>query len=90
MVELTTLILTFNERENIGRTITALSWAKQIVIIDSFSTDATIEIAKALHPNITIVQRRFDTMRRSGTSVWHKSGLGGSSRSTRTTNCPAS
>src|ERR1700730_15304780 len=61
MVEITTLILTFNERENIGRTIAALSWAKQIVIIDSFSTDETIEIAKALHPNITVVQRRFDT-----------------------------
>lgn len=61
MVELTTLILTFDERENIGRTIAALSWSKQIVIIDSFSTDETIEIAKALHPNITVVQRRFDT-----------------------------
>ena len=61
MVELTTLILTFNERENIGRTIAALSWAKQIVIIDSFSTDEATEIAKTLHPNITVVQRRFDT-----------------------------
>lgn len=61
MVELTTLILTFNERENIGRTIAALLWAKQIVIIDSFSTDETIEIAKALHPNVTVVQRQFDT-----------------------------
>jgi glycosyltransferase involved in cell wall biosynthesis len=61
MVEFTTLILTFNERENIGRTIAALSWAKQIVIIDSFSTDEATEIAKALHANITAVQRRFDT-----------------------------
>jgi len=38
MIELEALILTFNERENIGRTIAALSWAKQIVIFDSFST----------------------------------------------------
>ena len=61
MIDVTALILTFNERENIGRTLAALSWAKQIVIIDSFSTDETIEIAKARHPNITITQRRFDT-----------------------------
>ena len=61
MIELEALILTFNERENIGRTIAALSWAKQIVIFDSFSTDKTTEIAKAMHLNITVVQRRFDT-----------------------------
>jgi glycosyltransferase involved in cell wall biosynthesis len=61
MIGLTALILTFNERENIGRTLAALSWIKQIVIVDSFSTDETIEIAKAMHPNITIAQRRFDT-----------------------------
>jgi glycosyltransferase involved in cell wall biosynthesis len=61
MIELTALILTFNEGENIGRTLAALSWAKQIVLVDSFSTDETIAIAKAMHPNITIAQRRFDT-----------------------------
>ncbi len=47
MIDVTPLILTFNERENIGRTLAALSWAEQIVIIDSFSTDETIAIAKA-------------------------------------------
>jgi glycosyltransferase involved in cell wall biosynthesis len=51
----------FNERENIGRTLAALSWAEQIVIIDSFSADETIAIAKAARANITIAQRRFDT-----------------------------
>ena len=61
MIDVTPLILTFNERENIGRTLAALSWAKQIVIIDSFSTDETIAIAKASCANITITQRRFDT-----------------------------
>jgi hypothetical protein len=61
MIDVTPLILTFNERENIGRTLAGLSWAKQIVIVDSFSTDETIEIAKAMRPNITIAQRRFDT-----------------------------
>src|SRR5437588_10859384 len=61
MIDVTALILTFNERENIGRTLAALSWGRQIVIVDSFSTDETIEIGKAMHPNITIAQGRFDT-----------------------------
>src|ERR1700680_2940693 len=61
MIDVTPLILTFNERENIGRTLAALSWAKQIVNIDSFITDETIAIAKASCANITITQRRFDT-----------------------------
>jgi glycosyltransferase involved in cell wall biosynthesis len=90
MIELTALILTFNDRENIGRTLTALSWVKQIVIVDSFSTDETIEIAEAMALNIAIAQRRFDTHARSGTSVWHKSERSGSSRSMRTTNSLAS
>src|SRR5438552_1941169 len=65
--ELTPLILTFNEEENIGRTLSALGWAYEIVMIDSGSTDKTIEIAKAAHPNVKIVQRQFD----SHTQQWN-------------------
>jgi glycosyltransferase involved in cell wall biosynthesis len=60
MRDLTALILTYNERENIGRSLERLKWVKRIVIIDSFSTDDTCAIA-ARHPNVTIVQRKFDT-----------------------------
>lgn len=59
--DVTPLILTYNERENIERTLCALSWAKQVVLIDSFSTDGTIELAGAAHPTVKIVQRSFDT-----------------------------
>ena len=61
MIAITPLILTFNESENIGRTMTALRWAKQITVVDSFSTDETVEIAKASHPNVVVLQRQFDT-----------------------------
>jgi hypothetical protein len=31
------------------------------VIVDSFSSDETVKLAQALHPNIVVVQREFDT-----------------------------
>jgi glycosyltransferase involved in cell wall biosynthesis len=58
--QVTPLILTFNEKENIGRTVGALSWAQEVVILDSGSTDGTADIARSAHPNIRIVTRIFD------------------------------
>lgn len=58
--EITPLILTFNEAPNIGRTLAQLAWAKDIVVVDSFSTDSTLDIARAC-PAVRVVQRRFDT-----------------------------
>src|SRR6267143_3055532 len=59
--EITPLVLTFNEKENIGRTLCALSWAKEAVIVDSGSTDGTLEIARAAHSNVKMVERPFDS-----------------------------
>jgi glycosyltransferase involved in cell wall biosynthesis len=61
MVSPTALILTHNEEENIGRTVAALSWISEVVVVDSGSTDRTLEIARSSHPNVRIVQRSFDT-----------------------------
>jgi glycosyltransferase involved in cell wall biosynthesis len=61
MVSATALILTYNEEENIGRTLGAVSWINEVVIIDSGSTDRTLELARSAHPNVRIVQRTFDT-----------------------------
>jgi glycosyltransferase involved in cell wall biosynthesis len=57
---ITVLILTYNEEPNIERTLQKLSWAKEIIIIDSYSEDRTLEILKS-YPNIKILQRKFDT-----------------------------
>ena len=46
MIPLTALILTYNERENIARTLAALSSIEQVLLVDSFSTDDTLEIAR--------------------------------------------
>jgi glycosyltransferase involved in cell wall biosynthesis len=60
-IDLTALILTFNEQENIARTLAALPPLHEVVLIDSFSTDGTVEIAKAARPNVRVLQREFDT-----------------------------
>jgi glycosyltransferase involved in cell wall biosynthesis len=57
---ITPVILTFNEEANIDRTLSALRWAKRIVVVDSGSTDSTLAIL-AKDPRITVFSRRFDT-----------------------------
>lgn len=60
---ITPLILTRDESANIGRTLTQLGWAKEIVVVDSFSEDDTVAIASSF-ANVRVVQRQFDTMER--------------------------
>jgi glycosyltransferase involved in cell wall biosynthesis len=60
MISLTALILAYNEQENIRRNLEALVWVPKVIIIDSFSNDRTLEIARSF-PNVQVVQRVFDT-----------------------------
>ncbi len=60
LVQVTPLLLTYNEEANIGRTLEGLGWAHRIVVVDSFSTDRTLEILEA-YPKVEVVQRRFDS-----------------------------
>ena len=60
MRDLTALVLTYNERENIERTLRAVTWAPRVLVLDSFSTDETCDIARQFG-NVEIVQRQFDT-----------------------------
>lgn len=58
--KITPLILTYNEAPNIERTLKRLNWASQIIIVDSYSTDNTLEIVKQ-YPQVKVFQRHFDT-----------------------------
>jgi glycosyltransferase involved in cell wall biosynthesis len=61
--DITPMILTLNEAPNIGRTLERLRWAREILVVDSYSTDETLEIVRR-HPQARIVQRPFDTFAR--------------------------
>ncbi len=60
LMEVTPLILTYNESANIRRTLAQLTWANRIVVIDSGSTDETLEILSA-YPQVEVFTRSFDT-----------------------------
>src|SRR5437016_1461262 len=57
---ITPLILTYNEAPNIERVLERLGWAREVVVVDSFSDDETVEIASRF-PQVRVVQRAFDT-----------------------------
>jgi glycosyltransferase involved in cell wall biosynthesis len=57
--EVTPLILTLNEAPNLRRTLAHVSWARQVVVVDSFSTDETESIVRSF-ANVVFVQRKFD------------------------------
>jgi glycosyltransferase involved in cell wall biosynthesis len=40
------IVVCFNEEENIGACLESLRWCSEIVVVDSFSTDRTVEICR--------------------------------------------
>lgn len=60
LADITPVILTFNEAPNIGRNLERLGWARDIVVVDSGSTDETEAIAKRF-PQVRWFTRPFDT-----------------------------
>lgn len=55
---ITPVILTYNEAPNIERVLQKLTWAARIIIIDSYSTDNTLELVHA-YPQVEVFQRKF-------------------------------
>ena len=56
--KISVFIIARNEAARIGRTLAAVSWADQIVVVDSGSTDATQEIARSAGAEVH--DRAFD------------------------------
>ena len=56
----TPLLITFNEIQNIERTLAKLDWAARIVVIDSGSTDGTLDVLTK-DRRIDVVHRPFDS-----------------------------
>lgn len=55
------IIITYNEEDNIERTLRALDEFSEVIIVDSVSTDKTQEIA-SLFNNVHVVERPFDNL----------------------------
>ncbi|HUP64817.1 MAG TPA: glycosyltransferase family 2 protein [Thermoanaerobaculia bacterium] len=55
---LSVLIHTFNEEELIADCLRSVSWADEIYLLDSFSTDRTVEIVRSEFPQVRIEQHR--------------------------------
>jgi glycosyltransferase involved in cell wall biosynthesis len=56
--QITPLLITFDEAPNIGRVLEKLTWARRIVVIDSGSTDGTLNILKG-YPQVSVINRPF-------------------------------
>jgi glycosyltransferase involved in cell wall biosynthesis len=57
MPTLSVAIVTHNEEANLARTLASVTWADQIVVVDSHSTDRTVEIARSF--NTTVIERAW-------------------------------
>lgn len=57
-MKITAIIPTFNEELHIEDAIRSVSFADEIIVIDSYSTDRTVELANRF--NIRLIQRVFD------------------------------
>jgi glycosyltransferase involved in cell wall biosynthesis len=55
MQKLSAYILTFNEAEKIEAAIASVLWADEVVVVDSYSTDRTVEIAESLGARVVQV-----------------------------------
>ena len=55
----TAIIHTLNEIEHIEECIRSVEWADEIYLVDSFSTDGTVERAREKFPRVRIEQRQY-------------------------------
>jgi glycosyltransferase involved in cell wall biosynthesis len=59
MEKITAIIPTFNEEINIKEAIESVQWCAEIIVVDSFSTDRTVEIVKAF-PYVILLQHEYE------------------------------
>ena len=57
MNQITAIIPTFNESDHIAEAIASVHFADEIIVVDSFSDDQTVEIAKSL--GVTVVEHEY-------------------------------
>lgn len=56
--QITPIIHTYNEAPNIERTLNAVAWAEEVLVIDSFSNDQTLAICAGFK-NVKVIQNEY-------------------------------
>jgi glycosyltransferase involved in cell wall biosynthesis len=72
--KITPVLLTRNEAPNIGRTLSRLTWAREIVVLDSYSDDQTVDIVSRL-PQARVIRREFDTHSQQWNFALNQTGI---------------
>jgi glycosyltransferase involved in cell wall biosynthesis len=58
MQKISAIIITYNEERNVERCLRSVQWVDEIIVVDAFSTDKTVEICRRL--NVKVLQRRWE------------------------------
>lgn len=59
MMNVSGLIITYNEEKNIQEVLECFDFCDEIILVDSFSTDKTVEIAKKFS-KVKVIQNTFE------------------------------
>jgi glycosyltransferase involved in cell wall biosynthesis len=59
MMNISGLIITHNEEKNMQKVLECFDFCDEIIVVDSFSTDKTVEIAESF-PNVKVIQNTFE------------------------------
>ena len=73
-LDVTPVLLALDEEANLPRTLAALAWAREVVLVDSGSTDRTLALA-AQARNVRVVQRAFDGHASQWNFAVHETGI---------------
>lgn len=73
LLSVTPVILTLDEEANLGRTLSALTWARRVVVLDSGSSDGTERVARSFD-NVDFSRRPFDCLRRQWEAAFERTG----------------
>jgi len=55
--KLSVTIITKNEEADIGDAIDSVAWADEILVVDSRSTDRTVDVAPGANARVTVIVR---------------------------------
>ena len=58
MAAISVVVITYNEEQNIERCLKSVAWADEVIVVDSFSTDRTVELVRHFTP--LVLQHPYD------------------------------